>query len=102
MAEREVRNEADSLAKFEAISTLWNLLGSPIFLSSGEMVNTRPENIQLPIGDERTDFGMPRYTLGVERGEGLYGQGERSHYLFGPDLLHPPDKDFRFTFSRYF
>ena len=91
-----------NLLKYENISTLWNLLGSPIFLSSGEKVNTRPENIQLPIGSEKTDFGMPRYTLGVERGYGLYGQGERSHYLFGPDYIHPPDKDFRFTLSRYF
>ena len=97
MAEREVRNEADSLAKFEAISTLWNLLGSPIFLSSGEMVNTRPENIQLPIGGERTDFGMPRYTLGVERGLGLFEQWKR------PDWRpNPNKKDIKFMLSRYF
>ena len=85
-----------NLKKYENVLALWNLLGRPIILSSGEMVMTSPESVQIPIGSKMTDSVTPKYTLGIERGEGLYGQMER------PDLMYPPDKDFRFTFSRNF
>ena len=55
-----------------------------------------PENVQIPIGSKKTDSVPPRYTLGIERGEGLYGQMER------PDLMYKPSKDLRFTFSMNF
>ena len=89
--------QSDPERKYKAISTLWNLLGRPTFTSEGELRYTGPENIQVPIGGEKTEYGMPRYTLGVERGLGLFEQWKR------PDWRpNPNKKDIKFILSRYF
>ena len=68
--------------------TLWNLIGKPSLTPQGD-IRTGNQSLTLPIGNDMT--------FQAERGQGLFGQGQRPDW--NPDQSQ---QDLKFTLSKYF